>query len=239
MTSFFKSPALPLALALSTACAPALADSGAGLYASGALGFNDLQTETITGVGAPFGPQPGGNTKTDNGGAGLLALGWNFGNGIRVELEGGYRRNGFNHATAGAQKNADATGDQDKTTVFVNAYHDFPKLSFGVAPYVGLGAGHSKAKWSDMYITQGNEVVHFNDSVGSRAYQLILGATLLENLVPGLSLTIEYRYLSTEGATHSGAVEKSRFGAFPVTATINSTRDQSLLVGLSYRFKGL
>lgn len=223
--------------------APAQAQSAAptdaGLYAGAGLGFNKLHTETITGVGASFGRQPGGNTKSDDGGVGLVALGWKFQNGLRVELEGDYRRNDFNHATAGALKNADATGKETTESVFVNALYDFPATSFGVTPYAGVGIGNGRSSWDQLYLRQGNEVVHFDDTVGSRAYQLILGASFLENLRPGLSFSLEYRYVGNEPATHAGRVEQSRFGAFPVTADLKSTRDQSLVLGLRYRFASL
>jgi opacity protein-like surface antigen len=246
MNTSFTSPAksLPatlaalLAAATCAAAMPAAAQSAAGPYLSAAVGFNDLGDETISGVGAPFGRQPGGNVRVDNGGVAALTFGYDFGFNLRVELEGSYRRNGVHRVTAGALKEADATGDHNKTSLFVNALYDLPRLA-GVTPYVGVGVGHARAKWSELYAFQRDERVHFDDTASSRAYQAILGATLMDTAVPNLALILEYRYLRTRDVTYDGAVQASRFGAFPITADVDRTRDHSLLVGVRYRFNGM
>ncbi|AMP07570.1 outer membrane protein [Collimonas pratensis] len=239
MKSTWKSLATTLTLLAAGTSLPALAEPVSGLYVAGGFGYNDLHTETISSIGASFGVQPGGNTKTDGGTAVLASIGWGFSNGIRAELEGGFRRNSFNHVTAGALHDANASGHEDKSSVFANVLYDFGKTSFGISPYVGIGAGHVKSKWNSLVVTNATETVAFDDSVSKRAYQGILGVSFLENVAPGLSMTLEYRYLSLDGgSTHSGRVERSRFGAFPVTAQLENTRDQSLLIGLRYQFDG-
>lgn len=247
MTATLQSRTFRLAAVLATTLAAAGASQAqtqaqaptGGLYASAALGFNELETETITGVGAPFGPQPGGNTRSDRGGAAVLGLGWKFNNGLRAELEGAYRRNSIHRATAGALKEAEATGKETKESLFANVLYDFGSTDWGVKPYVGVGVGRTRARWDELYLRQRDEVVHFDDAQRSTSYQFIAGATFLDQFAPGFSLTVEYRYIGNEGVTHSGRVEQSRFGAFPVTAKLSSTRDQSLLLGVRYRFNGL
>ena len=65
-----------------------------GLYVGVGLGAN---LPTVTDVSGNYGPQReaiiGGSAEFEWGYAGVLSLGWGYGNGLRVELEGSYRQN--------------------------------------------------------------------------------------------------------------------------------------------------
>src|ERR1700722_16505858 len=66
----------------------------------------------------------------DGGYVGLGSLGYNFGNGIRAELEGGYRRNdvdGVRNSSPGS-----STGALGMYTVMVNGLYDFDLAPYGV-----------------------------------------------------------------------------------------------------------
>jgi hypothetical protein len=80
--------AIAAALALTLASAvPAAAQQTSGLYVLGGLGINWLQDSDVKGGAV--------NSKVDfdHGLAGIAALGYGLGNGLRLEGELGYRRN--------------------------------------------------------------------------------------------------------------------------------------------------
>lgn len=215
----------------------AQAQQAEGWYAAGSLGYNRMQDETINGIGASFGRQPGGSTNPDGGELLSGSVGWAFSNGLRLELEGSFARNDISSATAGSLHDAPASGGEDKTSLFANALYDFGKTSWGIAPYAGIGVGSTRAKWRNLQVSSATETVGFDDSVSKAAYQGILGFSFLDNAVPGCLFTLEYRYRALDGGrTYSGEVERSRIGAFPVTADLGSSHDQALTFGVRYQF---
>ena len=85
---------------------------------------------------------------TDWGYAGVLSVGYGFGNGLRVELEGSYRQNDASQFGAqgdvfGVPYNFNyerVSGQVRSYGVMVNAFYDIPVGP--VVPYVGVGAGY-------------------------------------------------------------------------------------------------
>jgi OOP family OmpA-OmpF porin len=67
------------------------------------------------------------------------ALGYDFGTGLRTELELGYNDTGFKNARIGGGTTAVGGGDVDQLSLHVAGYYDF--AVGGVSPYVGAGAG--------------------------------------------------------------------------------------------------
>lgn len=239
MKSIKKLSGLLLAFWVASISLSVSAESVSGPYIAAGTGYNHLQTEKIPGIETGFGLQPGGNVKTDPGVLALASVGWGFSNGFRAELESGYRRNGLNRVTAGALQNAWADGDEIKSTIFLNALYDFEKTSFGVTPYVGLGVGHARIKWKNFISENETETVAHNSAVNQRVYQGIIGISFMENVIPNLSMTAEYRYMTTDGGRrHPGRVERSRFGAFPITTQLERTQDHALMIGVRYQFGG-
>ncbi len=80
-----------------------------------------------------------GQAKFDTGYAIHTALGYDFGNGLRSELELGLNDTGFKSARAGATNYGISGGDIDQLTLHAAAYYDFAMGS--VSPYVGGGLG--------------------------------------------------------------------------------------------------
>jgi len=193
-----------------------------GLYVGAGAGANwvsnperfDLSGRDNPGNLVGFGIPPG--TRIDNvgkanfhvGWTGVVSLGWGFGNGFRAEVEGNYRQNevdsirGFGLAPIGR------TGGFQRTYgVMGNVFYDFDFANFGLGrsifqPYVGIGAGYA---WTDFHNIRGRSVntglvLHSDDrGQGAFAYQAIAGVgtpfTWLG--VPGLTLTLEYRFFGT------------------------------------------
>ena len=69
-----------------------------GLYVGGGGGLNIMLDEPIKSVtvGGVTTNVNNGNLDTKVGAVGVLSLGWGFGNGLRAEIEGDYRYNGYN-----------------------------------------------------------------------------------------------------------------------------------------------
>ena len=188
--------AAPLAIAPSTVQAQALN----GVYIGAGAGVN-----WMAGTKA----NPGGvSVKSDGVGfVGLGSIGYGFGNGVRVELEGNYRYQGI--------KIAGVKGRNSTYGPMVNALYDFD-AGMGFTPYVGVGVGY---QWSDIRAAGANAT-----SKGAWAAQGILGAAYPIADVPGLAVTAEARVIST--------LEKVRYSGRNTDPQMNI----SGLLGLRYAF---
>ena len=244
-----------LGLLTLTALAPlaAHAQPVEGLYIGGGVGFDylnefknkDIQLQTPNPNGQP-GTQPilgGGRLKSNGGFVGLASIGYGFGNGLRVEVEGNYRQN---HTRLESSNTLVGGGQLQQYGAMVNALYDLPlDLSFAV-PYAGLGVGYI---WNTLQngnirtnpnLANGSTVgLDFNNSnPGSVAGQAILG--LAFPLSYALSLTTEFRFLgefqnpSFKGRpTVNGAIVP---GATQQRVKFDSPTNESFLIGLRYAF---
>ena len=201
-----------------------------GLYVGAGAGLNMLQ-EVEGDLSNAFDPPRGVNVETNYGWAGVISLGWGFGNGVRAEIEGSYRSNSVDSVVNGTNRGTSA-GTVSSYGVMANALYDFD-LGPGmpVMPYVGLGAGYLWQSWDRAR----NTTMTLDSGDGSFAYQAIVGAALpLNDVAPGLALTAEYRFVGTLDAnldasrTTSGTTTR---GSAEVT-----TFNHSVLLGLRYAF---
>jgi len=169
--------AAPLAIAPGAVQAQALQ----GVYVGAGAGVNWL-TETPT--------NGGGKLKSDGVGvAGIGSIGYAFGNGLRVELEGNYR---YQTVKLGAAK-----GQNHTYGPMVNALYDFDAGLGWATPYVGVGVGY---QWGEL-----RGLGTSTDSRGAWAAQGILGAAFPIAAAPGLAVTAEARVMSTlEDVRYSG-----------------------------------
>jgi len=142
-----------------------------GLYIGAGAGANLMQNEHF---------KSGNITRTVNpraGFAGLVNLGWGFGNGLRAEIEGDYR---YNNATGG--------GSEAKYGAMGNVLYDFWGVSPSIVPYVGAGVGY-----------EAEQISGTSSAKGSFAYQGIVGAAFPLDAAPGLAITAEYRFMGLAG----------------------------------------
>lgn len=189
--------AAPLAASPSAVQAQALN----GVYIGAGAGLNWMADTSIN--------PGGGKAKSD--GVGLAALGsigYGFGNGLRVELEGNYR---YQPLKAGG-----VTGHNSTYGPMVNALYDFDAGLGWAVPYVGAGVGY---QWGEV---RGAGIAA--SSKGAWAAQGILGAAFPISDVPGLAVTAEARVMST--------LEKVRYNGGNTDPQLNI----SGLVGLRYAF---
>ena len=204
-----------------------------GLYIGGAGGGNFMQREfskdvRIGGTRFPLGTQ----TSFDPGAAAVGSVGYGFGNGLRIELEGDYRYNKVDNSRNSAR--VGSGGREDKYGGMVNALFDLDVGSPYVFPYFGAGIGYS---WADRR-TQDNfgatqVITRGVDS--SFAYQAIAGLSFPVPPVVGLSVTAEYRFFSLPEDRQYGYRQT---GQFPASGrvTVSDDYNHSLMLGLRYAF---
>jgi len=233
--------ALLAATVLAAAPVAAKAQAVSGLYIGAGAGVNVLNNENVSSIAFPnrsdiiFGTPTvgnrtnGANVKFDAGFVGLASVGWGFGNGLRVELEGAWRTNKLSGISGGGNSfvntfnNNDqnipgtgAGGNEQKYSAMVNVLYDFD-AGWPVVPYVGVGVGYTYAQYQNGHIygsttglpqvlgaTNTNFATLFrtNNGQSAFAYQFIAGLAYPIASVPGLSLTGEFRFFGITGQTY-------------------------------------
>jgi outer membrane protein OmpA-like peptidoglycan-associated protein len=185
-----------------------------GFYVGGALGANitgDLDAKiNSTSLGVN-----NNNLTFDmkTGYAVLGAVGYAYGNGLRTEIEPGYRRNSID-GVSGAAAAANLSGKLDNLSVMLNAIYDI-NIGSALVPYLGAGLGTSRVN---------GKVDGEGDSKWKLAYQGIAGvAYSLNNQV---KLDLGYRYFATPDV---------KVGADVGTIEYENT-NHSVLLGLRYHF---
>ena len=181
-----------------------------GVYVGLGAGANLLQNEQLRSASPGFGQSLSGtHLRFDPGYRALASVGYGFGNGIRVEVEGDYFHNGISGlgGSTGAISGRGlpsgtftARGDEEKFGGFVNALFDIDPSRFGfgqwlVTPYVGAGIGYLQTHNQNVRLSiPGQALIRSTGSDGNLAYQGIVGLALPIEAVPGLALTFEYRF---------------------------------------------
>jgi opacity protein-like surface antigen len=163
--------------------------SAEGLYGSGNLGLampnnSDVTDSTSPGVSIKF--------KSDTGLALGAAVGYDFGNNIRVEGEISYQKNDLNKASF-AGVDAALTGDTSNLGLLLNGYYDFANTS-RFTPFISAGLGFDKVKLNDFYIPGSGEPSYSDDDTVF-AYQVGVGIGYAVN--KKVSIDVKYRYLGT------------------------------------------
>jgi outer membrane protein OmpA-like peptidoglycan-associated protein len=186
----------------------------AGLYI-GAGATANFRVDTFSNA---VSPRTGASTTrldVHTGQSGLAALGWGFGNGLRVELEGSYRTNNVaavytvNGINGGVRATDSPSGRVSIAGAMANLVYDLDLRRYDIQarPYVGVGIGFG---WLQFANVGGNETFALNtsagtvtgsgrgiisDTVGGLIYQAIVGSSFPIPEVPGLEALVEYRYV--------------------------------------------
>ena len=251
--------ALLTATVLAVAPFAAHAQPVTGLYVGAGAGANFRQSQDVKGLevvngpgtgiilgsgfgGVPLGVNTGLTKDYDPGYVGVLSLGWGFGNGLRVELEGNVRNNGVSKLT-GTPFPTSSGGSETTYGVMVNALYDFDIANWTggksyVFPYLGVGAGYAWTTYNSVrsYGTNFPFFYKSNDTDGNFAYQVIAGLAYPLDAVPGLSLTAEYRFFGVlDGDKFNGAIDTGFNRSFVQTKAGNQF-NHSILVGVRYAF---
>ncbi len=239
-----------------------------GLYIGAGAGANFMHEESLKSIGYPnlgigqvnLQNSGFGNTRArlDVGFVGVASVGYGFGNGLRLEVEGGYRQNKFsalkNTNNGVTSSNARAGGDEMKYSGMLNVLYDFDLTPSGVPlmPYVGVGAGYSWAQHKNARFSGNggpvagfpggiNQLYRTNQGDGAFAYQAILGLAFPIGSIPGLALTAEYRF---QGLLGERTYNYQYFATGPVAGGITTRAklkfdddfNHSVMLGIRYAF---
>ena len=152
--------------------------------------------------------------------AGDIAVGYGFGNGFRVELSGNYYRNTAHKIGGGAP----LTGGLNTYGPMVNALYDM-NVGLPIFPYVGAGVGY---QWQNLNSSlKGNTAFGAGGDKGSFAYNVIAGAAYPLPMVPGLSVTAEYKFTQL--------VESRNYNFNGAPFKLGQESSHTFLVGLRYQ----
>jgi OmpA-OmpF porin, OOP family len=230
----------------------AFADTVAGPYVSLGAGYNILQDEflrsdsPISGIPSNHSVDPitgatSGNTRFNwgEGFNGVGAVGYGLGNGIRIELEGDYYQNDISQRS-GSPAAGTSSGHVGTYGAMGNVYYDldlerFGVPTFGLTPYIGAGAGY---QWSHLSpittLSNDGTVDRVGGTNGSLAFQGIVGVAYPVPAVPGLDLTLEYRYLEALNDDHFDGEHFQPYGVNKGNIRLSAAENHSLMLGLRY-----
>ncbi len=132
----------------------------------------------------------------DPGAAAEVSVGWNFGNGLRLDFEMPYTDNHV-RGVGGYPNPRRAGGDEQKYGGMVNLIYDI-RLGLPVTPYVGIGAGGLELAHDGFNSSPTGFILPHppgDETKSDFAYQGIVGVSYDLDFVPGLAMTAEYRFL--------------------------------------------
>jgi outer membrane protein OmpA-like peptidoglycan-associated protein len=221
--------ALAGALGLAALAEPAGAQPFQGVYLGGGVGYNLPQDITVT---TPVPTSPRTRAVTEGGIVGLGSIGYGFGNGLRLEVEGNYRGIGMNGTTGGLT--APGGGSLRTYGIMANALFDMDVGSPWVYPYLGGGLGYAWTTADNVTVTSGGVTTTSNSTNGRFAVQAIAGLSFPMPGVPGLSLTTEYRFFGVLGETTSTGVTSP--GGIVTSVKTQDQYNHSFLLGVRYAF---
>ena len=221
-----------------------------GLYIAGGAGFNWMQS-TKDSVGGAAGALLGAGRATkadfDMGWAGVVSLGYGFGNGLRLEVEGNYRENDVKDFRFGGVTPRFQSGTARSYGAMGNVLFDFAIPGVPVMPYIGAGVGYVWTEFDGVsgvdYVAPNGRRLLVDDTDGQFAYQGIAGVAFNTG-VPGLAVTAEYRFLGTLSPEFDAKLQtqtNAQAAAGTRTTVANGKLEadnynHSIMVGLRYAF---
>ncbi|HQT47252.1 MAG TPA: hypothetical protein PLY97_08520, partial [Acidocella sp.] len=164
--------------------------------------------------------------------AGVAGLGYGFGNGVRVALDGNYYRNTLHKAnvvTAGVGQNI-THGNINTCGPMVNVLYD-SNIKLTVFPYVGAGVC---CQWNQLAhrVNDGGCYFIISGTQVSFAYDVIAVLSYPLPWVSGLSATAEYRLIQlTQSRNYTLAYSASG----RTTSKLGEKSSHTCLIGLRYQ----
>jgi hypothetical protein len=234
-----------------------------GLYVSGSGGINatDDTAKAYTyhpGINISHGPYP---VTINNGYAVSGAFGYGFGagtlRGFRVEIEASYRSSPL-HTLSTPNGLFTFAGNDQRSAAMLNIARDFD-IGLPVYPYVGAGAGVALNAWSNLtttnqHTTIGTTVTDLvakettSDSVATFAVQAIAGVAYPVAALPGLTLTLDYKFFSLPNQRNFNDKATLTCGGAvclgfpnlvaPGYSRYNAENNHSIMFGVRYAFGG-
>jgi OmpA-OmpF porin, OOP family len=230
--------ATSLAAALFVTTDAAMAQPITGPYISGGAGLLLPENPTFT----PLSPGFGSGTKTydeNPGFQGMAAVGYGIGNGVRLEIEGDFNRAGIRKLDQTPFPST-SSGSVRTYGVMGNALFDMDIGSPYIFPYVGAGAGY---QWTNLNgvtsVQSGGPFSFTTDSrSGAFAVQAIGGASLPIPGVPGLSATVDYRFMDILGGEKFDGSSTLVAGGpiVPAEIKLHNQFNNTVMFGFRYAF---
>jgi OOP family OmpA-OmpF porin len=158
------------------------------------------------------------------------ALGYGFGDGWRVQIDGDFIRNTGKKFDRNEGAQGLISGGEQKYGPMFNLLYDI-KIGLPFFPYIGAGAGYQWVELDPAMVNGAGQ--RTSGTKGSFAYDVIAGLSYPVPMVPGLSLTAEYRFMQlTENRKYDYYSPSS-----PVSTThiLGQESDHSFLLGLRYQ----
>lgn len=181
-----------------------------GAYVGGSIGFALLNDAGMTGpdlddTGVSM------DIESKSGMALGIALGYDFGNSVRIEGEYAYQKNDMDKLSAsyeGVGVSLGLEGETNSSTFLVNAYYDFANLS-AVTPYMSAGIGYSKVEaeitgLSGMEDLLEEEELEMEGSEDDTVIAFQIGAGIGFAVSETMTLDAKYRYFATEDLDFEG-----------------------------------
>ncbi len=206
-----------------------------GVYIGAAAGYDLPQNTKVTPLTNGFGAAHL-HLDRDGGVNGLGSIGYGFGNGLRLELEGDFFRNSLDKLARTPFPTA-ASGHTNRYGVMANALFDLDIGSPYIFPYLGIGGGYMWTRLNGSFTEPGGPFQFSTDDTEGRfAVQGILGLSFPIPHMPGLSITADYRFTDiTSGAKFSGT-ETTAAGTTTGRIKLGAQYDHSFLLGVRYAF---
>lgn len=203
-----------------------------GFYVSGHAGavfLNESDNTDQSGVSVP--------TDFDTGFGVGGALGYDFPNNFRVEVEITYRESDVDTVDVSevvGLGDLDGSGDVSVIAFMANVYYEID-IDQPVTPYIGVGIGAAVVSANDVALATtappsipGLQLTDDDDTVF--AYQVIVGIGY--DVTENLTLTLDYRFFGTQGAE----LDIDPRVGFPVSGTTFDGEYQSHNVMVAARF---
>jgi OmpA-OmpF porin, OOP family len=189
---------------------------------------------------SPYRP-PSGRYQFGDGWVVAGDVGWGLGNGFRLDLEGLYAESGIKRL-AGTGVASATSGSLETYGLFGNVFYDvdLTKLGLNVTafqPYVGVGVG---VLWTRFGPFQSNFTNGTTFRSGGTAanfdYQGIVGVGVPIAGVPGLKLSLDYRFIGVQ--VNSGAVGEYLAAGRESTGTVHLSPafTHQFTIGATYAF---
>jgi OOP family OmpA-OmpF porin len=232
----FRAAMLTTAFLATAVAAPAMAQPLTGFYIGAGAGLHAPQTPGMSPSGTAYGT---GLVQLNEayGFNGNGAVGYGLGNGFRFEIEGDFMQSDVRRV-GGIPFVTSGSGSVRTWGVMTNAMFD---MDIGVPwlfPYIGVGAGYQWTKLNSLAITQqGGTFASLTDGqMGAFAGQAIFGASFPIPNMPGLSVTVDYRFMDIlGGAKYDGVLTQGGISSAS-TLQMHNQFNNDVVFGVRYAF---
>ena len=170
--------------------------------------------------------------------AGVAGVGYGFGDGFRVELDGNYFHNTLHKSDVSSVEGVGdifqrfTPGGLNTFGPMVNVLYDF-NVGLPVFPYAGAGAGYQWVQLAHPVNDGGNYFIR--GVQGSFAYDAVAGLAYPLPWVPGLSATVEYRFTQLTESRNYRSVDPHVTPPVNFFTKFGQESSDSILLGLRYQ----